>query len=675
MIETLWKDRIDTDIIASVYVNVSPAHLNHTFDYAVPADLVDKIKIGSLVKLRFAANTTTGIVRKLHHNKPKDITLKRISGIVGLLPVTNEATLELLEQTAKRWACTFHDLQPIFIPPRTISSEKKISNLLTADTNLALLATSENSNTQLPDWAIQTWKSYPEGEKLLQNLQIGKGMRAVFSPIPNAETPIQWAYIMAAAAAATILNGKNVLLLTPNITTIKQLEEIFLKLLPKYSISVLHSYHSGQSRYDEYLKTLYGQSRIILGIKSAALAPVANLGLVGMWDEADPSWLNIRTPYFHTRDILALRCLWQAKQQNSPISILLGGYQHSVTVAGWLDTNWADLYHPIGKAMRANLPHIALYGEVENRRYGAHGLARIPPNAWQTIKNCLQIGPVLVQVPLGGYAPRIRCNKCGEIAKCPKCLGPLEQKTKTDFLSCNWCATLCPNWKCVCGNESIKAARIGSERTVEELGKAFPNVKILASGLRSHQGIIRNITDEKVLVVATPGAEPIAPTGYAGVIVLDAHIFINFASLDATVEASRKWMNIASMVRPRQAGGQLVIVGQLPRYFTNSLLRYDGLAISKTELENRKEAGLPPYKHMLSITGTSKLVKTYLAQLPTDTEWEILGPADYKDESRALVRPQFGRGKSLIALTYAMRIKASIAGDKVRFALDPLDLY
>ena len=151
-------------------------------------------------------------------------------------------------------------------------------------------------------------------------------------------------------------------------------------------------------------------------------------------------------------------------------------------------------------------------------RDGAARSARLPSLAWQTVRDGLRSGPVLVQVPRRGYAPRLACERCREPARCRHCAGPLEAPDQRDC-DCAWCGRAETAWHCpACGGARLRAQIVGARRTAEELGRAFPAVPVRTSG-RDH--VLDSVPDQPALVVSTPGAEPVAEGGYAAALLLD----------------------------------------------------------------------------------------------------------------------------------------------------------
>jgi primosomal protein N' (replication factor Y) len=92
-------------------------------------------------------------------------------------------------------------------------------------------------------------------------------------------------------------------------------------------------------------------------------------------------------------------------------------------------------------------------------------------------------------------------------------------------------AALAADWTCArCGSGQLRALVTGAARTAEELGRAFPGVPVRTSG---GQHVLASVPAEPALVIATPGAEPVAPDGYAAALLLDGWALLGRPSLRA----------------------------------------------------------------------------------------------------------------------------------------------
>src|SRR5262249_12499401 len=151
-------------------------------------------------------------------------------------------------------------------------------------------------------------------------------------------------------------------------------------------------------------------------------APIANLGLIVIWDDGDDLYAEPRAPYPHTRDILCLR------SHQARTSLLLAGYARSVEAQLLVESGWAhDIVAERDQIRRASPRVIAVGDNYQLARDPAAQSARLPAVALETAQAALALGrPVLIQVPRGGYAPVLSCAACRVPARCVSCQGPLE---------------------------------------------------------------------------------------------------------------------------------------------------------------------------------------------------------------------------------------------------------
>ena len=177
------------------------------------------------------------------------------------------------------------------------------------------------------------------------------------------------------------------------------------------------------------------------------------------------------------------------------------------------------------------------------------------------------------------------------------------------------------------------------------------------------------------LVVATPGAEPLADGGYGAALLLDGWALLARPDLRAAEEALRRWINAAALVRP---DGQVVVGADAAIPAVQALVRWDPAGFAARELAERVELRFPPAVRMASLAGATGAVAEILelAQLPSPSD--VIGPVLTADEAqRVLIRVPRQLGGALAgALKAAAAIRsARKAADPVRVVLDPSELF
>jgi primosomal protein N' (replication factor Y) len=209
---------------------------------------------------------------------------------------------------------------------------------------------------------------------------------------------------------------------------------------------------------------------------------------------------------------------------------------------------------------------------------------------------------------------------------------------------------------------------VGETRTAEELGRAFAGTVVRTSG---GDRVLATVDDEPAIVVATPGAEPVAPGGYAAVVLLDTWLVLGLAHLRAAEEALRRWANAVGLVRP---GGRAVAVGDPAHPALQALVRWDPAGFAAREAAERRTAHLPPASRLATITGEPGAVDDALTLLSPPVGFELLGPVPFGSdgESRAVVRVPRSHGLDLShALGEVQRVRSARKLDAVRIQVDP----
>ena len=513
-------------------------------------------------------------------------------------------------------------------------------------------------NPHVPAPDTSTYAPYINGSEFLEDLAAGHAARAVMSVLPS--TPdTSWADLLAIALAQAAAHGRGAIAVVPDSKSLDLLEEALRERVSESDYARISSDQKPYSRYHGYLKARLGLVPIVIGTRAAAYAPVANLGFIACWDDGDSNLIERRAPYCHVRDVLLLRA------QKTKAAALFAGYFMSIETARLINTGWASYVHADRATVRAFTPQVLSTGDdYQLARDPLARIARIPQLAFIQARKALATGPVLVQVARGGYLPSLRCQRCFMPARCTECRGPLEITAGSSLPSCAWCGHLASTWSCSeCGNRTWRAGTIGATRTAEELGRAFPNVPVISS---SGDHVRAQIGPEPALVIATPGAEPRVPGGYAAALLLDADSMLRFDSLRAPEAALRRWMNAAALVRSASVGGVVVTTASYSPV-EQALVRWDPGWFARYELDQRFEVGLPPAVRSAAITGAREDVQAFIDACSLPETVRISGPIpvsahglnelDYEED------PQIVAGDWRVLLFFGYPVAAQVTAE------------
>jgi primosomal protein N' (replication factor Y) (superfamily II helicase) len=687
--------------VARVAVDVSLPHLDRPFDYLVPEKLSAQAVPGCRVRVRFAGRLTDGYLLQRADASEHEGKLAFLERVVSPEPVLTPEIFGLARAVADRYGGTLADVLRLAIPPRHAAAESAAADSAAAGAEVAAGAVAADeapaagaaAADEAPAPAAEAkpgapplpgpgpWARYPAGPSFLAALAGGRAPRAAWSALPGPHWPEEIAVAAATAAAA----GKGTLIVVPDARDLGLVGAALSDVLGAGRHVSLAAGLGPAERYRRWLKVARGQARVVAGTRSAMFAPVAGLGLVVIWDDGDDLHAEPRAPYPHVREVLALR----AHRGNA--AALLGGFARTTEVTQLVHSGWAAALTADRATIRRFAPRItAAGGDAELARDEAARSARMPSLALRTAREALASGPVLFQVPRRGYVVAVACERCGARARCPACGGPLALPGAGAAALCGWCGKTAPPRCSQCGQPGLRALVVGAGRTAEELGRAFPAATVRTSG---GADVIPEVGSEPAVIVATPGAEPRAAGGYSAAVLLDGWALLGRASLRASEETLRRWLNAAALVRPAGPrgqggdGGSVVVVAEATLLPVQALVRWDPVTHAERELAERRELRFPPAVRVAALTGPDRAVQDVIAAAELPAGAEVLGPVpvsdgrfdQQQDEAaavRVLVRVDRRSGTALACALRAAQATRSARKDSgvVRLQLDPAEL-
>ena len=670
--------------VARVRLDNTLPHLDRTFDYQVPAELSEDAVPGARVRVRFGSQRVTGFIAERAETTDVAKGLQPLLSVLSRIPAVSAEIFDLAEALADRYASTVANVLRLAVTPRVASLDKQYAQFLPTFSELMGLPQGSDETadraedsvsesvtedgldtdhelqekeisdespagdspsltddirgfllggfapyqihppaTQVSAEDSRAFSDYENGAEFLEDLAAGSPARAVMNVLP-AHPEFDWAELLAIAVVTAAANGRGALAVAPDQKTLDRLEDALKRRVPAGAYVRLSSSDKPHSRYHAYLKARLGLVPIVIGTRAAAYAPVANLGLVVCWDDGDSSLVERRSPYCHARDVLLLRA------QATDAAALFAGYAMSSESARLVRTRWASHVRAPRATVHEFSPRIFSTGnDYQLARDPLAAMARIPRLAFERARVALQHGPVLVQVARSGYVPSFSCQRCRMPARCNTCRGPLSLAAGASVPSCSWCGRLAQQWRCAeCGYDQWRSGTVGALRTAEELGRAFRGVPVISS---AGDHVRASVGAEPALVVATPGAEPVAFGGYAAALLLDADSMLRFDSLRAPEAALRRWFNAAALVRSAAQGG-VVVTTASPSPVEQALVRWDPAGFARFELDERSQIGLPPAVRTAAITGAENDVQAFLTELNLPEGVRVTGPVPLDED-------------------------------------------
>ena len=228
------------------------------------------------------------------------------------------------------------------------------------------------------------WAEYGRGEQFFAALRDGRAARAVWQALPGE----RWADRLAEAAAATVEAGRGVLAIVPDQRDVDALRDASVRLVDESRVVALSAGLGPAQRYRRWLSVLRGSARLVIGTRSAVFAPVADLGLVLVWDDGDDTLSEPRAPYPHAREVGMLRA------HQLRCAAMIGGYSRTAEAQAMVRSRWAHDLVAARPVVRSRAPRVIALedsGYAQERDPAAHS-ARLPSMALQAARSALDAG-------------------------------------------------------------------------------------------------------------------------------------------------------------------------------------------------------------------------------------------------------------------------------------------
>jgi primosomal protein N' (replication factor Y) (superfamily II helicase) len=407
------------------------------------------------------------------------------------------------------------------------------------------------------------------------------------------------------AIEASLAGGRPALLLVPEIALATPIVDR-LRADLDVRIAMVHSGLGDGERVDEWRRIRAGEVDLVVGTRTALLAPLAEVGLIVVDEEHDAAYKSDRTPRYQARDAAIVLA------QLAGAAVVLGSATPAVETMGHVRS---------GRYGRAPLPVRASGAEpvvaaIDMREELAAGnrslLSGALVGALGSLDRDARDRAILV-INRRGTASVVLCRDCGTVQACPDCDRPLVYHQAGITLRCHHCgrawpiATRCP----ACASPRIRYLGGGTERVEREVRERFPGLRVgrLDRDVVERKGAADRVLDAfaggrlDVLVgtsLVTKGLD-IAEVVLVGVV--SADIALNLPDERA---AERTYQLLAQAVgragRGERAGTALIQTYRPEHRAIRAVVDHDPGPFYDAELALRERFGSPPFGRLVKLT-------------------------------------------------------------------------
>ena len=603
--------------VAQVLVDSPIPRLDRVLDYAIPDHLVDQVVVGGRVTVPLGKGGTRHIgafVVGISPTSDAGLPLAEVHSTVGEISVLTPALWKLVRAVADRNGGSASDVLRTAIPKRTVRVEKGL---------------------EIPARSLPEVR--PGSRKVV-------ALNAGMSDTPAGPTRASLDQV----AEMVRMASDGVVVVVPDWRDLALLS----RALHDVPHVVFDSSGTPSERYERYLSVLSGKSRVVIGTRAAVYAPVENLELLVVLDESDPLLEEPHTPYVHARDAAVIR------QSIEGGTLVFAYTTPSVESARFVELGFVEPSEVLPTRTTVHLAN-------DRPDDGYSSRARIPASAWRIVRDALEVGPVLVQVSRPGFSPQVVCTSCRTPHRCVTCRSLLSGNSEGTVF-CRVCGAHPIGIKCThCGGREIAWSGVGSVRTADELGRAFPRVPVIVSDAE-HRAL--ELPRRPCLVISTRGAEPVVAGGYEAVLIVDGDKELQPPGLRTSENCLRWWGHAASLAS--ESGS--VVLANVEGVFATQFAANQWEEIVATELRERRALGFPPATRAIAVRGPLNDLQA-VRELPEVAGHRIIGPAADKDVFRIVVLADYRSAPDVIAAirTHIVRSSAS----RIRVHCDDLTIF
>jgi len=459
-------------IFCGVAVEKTKFNFDKIFDYEVPIALESKALCGCRVMVPFGKGDKLRQGMIMYLSKGDTSEMKPVNLVLDDARVITEEMVSLASFMKERYFCTYYECIKAMIPS---AMHYDTAKLIKKGFGLSLRPEIPEQAPKVQSVAMKKTDTILTQEQQLAYLNL-------YNKYKSSKPVVSMLYGITGSGKTSVFmkliedvyrDNKSVILMVPEIALTPQIINVFQELYGEESVS-FHSGLSLKERMKAYRMMLSGRVKIVIGTRSAVLAPLENIGLIIMDESQESAYKSDRSPRYSTLEIAKYRTA------NHKGLLLLSSatpdmvsYYHAVT--GRYDMNvlkerfgFAQLPEVITADMNAELS----YGNTSG--FSSALLEAIDENLERGYQTILLLNR-------RGHHTFLTCKGCHEPVQCPNCSISLTFHSVNNKLMCHYCGYTVPySEKCpVCGHLGLRHQGTGTQKTEKDLAEIFPSARIL----------------------------------------------------------------------------------------------------------------------------------------------------------------------------------------------------
>ena len=648
------------------FIQVQPlGGFDEPLTYSVGEVSKSSIKLGSLVKIPLGKRKVIGVVWSFDVNTPTDkFKVRKITSVIQFSPVITPELMKLASWISQYYSCTKESCLSAMIPApiregmkeksiRLISIDK--SNLdqnpipahATAQIKVINFLLNQGKPTSIGDVTENTNASSATITSLIKKGILLETKKIVernayeddfLDSVENVESSIQLTSEQQVAVDEIVsdLNLKtfktrllsgvtgsgktevyfeamemalkqngSILFLVPEVALAPQTVSRLRIRFGSEKVVVWHSHLSAGERVDSWRSLINGDSKIVVGARSAIFAPMPKLRLIIVDEEHEASYKQEDTPRYHARDVAVVRA------KNTEALCLLGSATPSLESVNNVQKAKYGISRLTRRVDNRELPLIHL---VDMRRE-AEKTKNLPILSQQLVEalreRCANREQSILFLNRRGFNTTMLCPECGHVECCKDCSVALTYHRTDGYLKCHLCGFRkpAPRQCKKCNSFDLHRRGHGTQRIEDLVSELLPRnsrVQRIDADIMTKKNLFRETLSDfrrgkiDVLVGTQMISKGLDFPKVTLVGVIDADLPLRIEDFRASERAFQMLVQVSGRSGRGNRAGEVYIQTYAPHSPSIQYARKADLeGFLEEELEMRKEFKYPPYRHLI----------------------------------------------------------------------------